>query len=98
MSHMVIKVLGDRMQTHTRLAVLPLLLLMAAALPLYSQTPAQREIAITIDDLPAGNANAMTGTEMIEMTIKLFGSLPDQKVPGVRFVNERKLYKFGGVD
>src|SRR5713226_6724331 len=76
----------------------PLLLLIIAAFPLGAQNPAPREIAITIDDLPAGNANAMTGTEIIEMTTKLLGTLRDQKIPAVGFVNEKKLYKFGEVD
>src|SRR5947209_9997355 len=75
-----------------------LLLLMIAALPLHAQNPAQRQIAITIDDLPAANANSMTGTEILQMTTRLLGTLRDQKVPAVGFVNERKLYKFGEVD
>jgi peptidoglycan-N-acetylglucosamine deacetylase len=65
---------------------------------LYAQKPAHREIALTIDDLPAAGGNSMTGTEIIEMTSKLLGTLRDQKVPAVGFVNERKLYKFGEVD
>ena len=73
-------------------------LLIAVALPLYAQTSAQRGIAITIDDLPAAGANSMTGAEIIEMTTKLLGTLRDQKIPVVGFVNERKLYKFGEVD
>jgi peptidoglycan-N-acetylglucosamine deacetylase len=73
-------------------------LLFATAMPLQAQNPAQRGIAITIDDLPAGSANSMTGSEIIEMTAKLLGTLRDQKVPAVGFVNERKLYKFGEVD
>jgi peptidoglycan-N-acetylglucosamine deacetylase len=74
------------------------LLLVALALPLYAQKPPQRQIALTIDDLPAAGGNSMTGTEIIEMTSKLLGTLRDQKVPVVGFVNERKLYKFGEVD
>jgi len=73
-------------------------LLIAAALPLCAQNSAQRGIAITIDDLPAAAANSMTGAEIIEMTTKLLGTLRDQKIPVVGFVNERKLYKFGEVD
>jgi peptidoglycan-N-acetylglucosamine deacetylase len=73
-------------------------LLVALALPLYAQKPAHREIALTIDDLPAAGGNSMTGTEIIEMTSKLLGTLRDQKVPAVGFVNERKLYKFDEVD
>jgi peptidoglycan/xylan/chitin deacetylase (PgdA/CDA1 family) len=63
-----------------------------------AQSPLQREIAITIDDLPAASP-WMGGAEMVEMTTKLLGTLRDQKVPAVGFVNEQKLYKqFGEVD
>ncbi len=81
-----------------RLIVVLPVLLMTAALPLSAQNPPQREIAITIDDLPAASANFMTGTEIVEMTAKILGTLRDQKVPAVGFVNEKKLYKFGEVD
>jgi len=57
-----------------------------------------RAVAITIDDLPAGAANSMTATAITEMTKKLLGSLRDQKIPVVGFVNEKKLYKSGEVD
>src|SRR5262249_57923311 len=73
----------------------PLLLFSMAPLP--AQTSPPREIAITIDDLPAANSN-VPGNEIIEMTTKLLGTLRDQKVPAVGFANERKLYKFGEVD
>jgi peptidoglycan/xylan/chitin deacetylase (PgdA/CDA1 family) len=85
-------------RTYKKLSVVLPLLLMTAALPLSAQNPPQREIAITIDDLPAASANFMTGTEIVEMTAKLLGTLRDQKVPAVGFVNEKKLYKFGEVD
>jgi peptidoglycan-N-acetylglucosamine deacetylase len=71
---------------------------LASNIPLSGQTPPKREIAITIDDLPAGAANQMTGTEIVEMTTKLLNTLRDQKVPAVGFVNEQKLYKLGEVD
>jgi peptidoglycan/xylan/chitin deacetylase (PgdA/CDA1 family) len=74
------------------------LLLVVFSLAAVAQNPPQREIVITIDDLPAGNANVMTGKEIIEMTSKLLETLRDQKVPAVGFVNEKKLYKFGEVD
>jgi peptidoglycan/xylan/chitin deacetylase (PgdA/CDA1 family) len=57
-----------------------------------------RAVAITIDDLPAGAANSMTGTAITEMTTKLLTTLRDQKIPVVGFVNEKKLYKPGEVD
>jgi peptidoglycan/xylan/chitin deacetylase (PgdA/CDA1 family) len=58
-----------------------------------------RQIAITIDDLPAGAANFMTAAEITAMTTKLLAALQAAKVPAVGFVNERKLYyKWGEVD
>jgi peptidoglycan-N-acetylglucosamine deacetylase len=62
------------------------------------QNPPPKAIAITIDDLPAGAANFMTGTAIVEMTTKLVGTLHEQKIPAVGFVNEQKLYKLGEVD
>ncbi len=57
-----------------------------------------RQVAITIDDLPAGAANIMTASDITQMTTKLLSTLRDQKVPAVGFVNEKKLYKQGEVD
>ena len=62
------------------------------------QKQPERQVAITIDDLPAGAANSMTAATISEMTSKLLGTLRDQKVPAVGFVNEKKLYKWGEVD
>src|ERR1700704_208297 len=65
-----------------------------------SQTATQpdRQIAITIDDLPAGAANSMSAAAITEMTAKLLATLRQQQVPAVGFVNEGKLYKWGEVD
>ena len=61
--------------------------------------PPDRQIAITIDDLPAGAANFMSASAITEMTTKLLAALREAKVPAVGFVNERKLYyKWGEVD
>jgi peptidoglycan-N-acetylglucosamine deacetylase len=57
-----------------------------------ADTPPDRQIAITIDDLPAGAANTMSAAAITEMTTKLLATLRQQKVPAVGFVNERKLY------
>lgn len=69
------------------------------AVPASSQSakPTERQVAITIDDLPAGS-NALPAAAITEMTTKLLGTLRDQKVPVVGFVNEKKLYHFGEVD
>lgn len=85
---------------HSLWSLLSSLLLFAASVPIavLAQSPPQREIAITIDDLPAGNANSMTGPDIDEMTAKLLNTLREQKVPAVGFVNERKLYRQGEYD
>ena len=79
-------------------AAVSLGLFFCAALPVRSQTPPQRTVAITIDDLPAAASSLMTGAEVKELTAKLLGTLRDQKVPAVGFVNEQKLYRIGEVD
>ena len=73
---------------------------MAVWLALASCMTAQtnREVAITMDDLPAGASNFMSAAEIAAMTTKLLTTLRDQKVPVVGFVNEKKVYKLGEVD
>ena len=56
-----------------------------------------RQVAITIDDLPAAS-NVLSAPAITEMTTKLLTTLRDQKIPVVGFVNEKKLYKSGEVD
>lgn len=57
-----------------------------------------RQVAITIDDLPSGMADRLPASDITAMTTKLLGTLRDQKIPVVGFVNEKKLYKPGEVD
>jgi len=57
-----------------------------------------RQVAITIDDLPAGMADRLPAADITALTTKLLGTLRDQKIPAVGFVNEKKLYKPGEVD
>jgi peptidoglycan/xylan/chitin deacetylase (PgdA/CDA1 family) len=57
-----------------------------------------RQVAVTIDDLPAGMADRLPASEITALTTKLLGTLRDQKIPVVGFVNEKKLYKPGEVD
>jgi peptidoglycan-N-acetylglucosamine deacetylase len=54
--------------------------------------PVDRQISITIDDLPAGAANVMSAQAITDMTTQLLAKLREQKIPVVGFVNERKLY------
>lgn len=55
-----------------------------------------RQVAVTIDDLPGGMADRLPATELTSMTAKLLGTLHDQNIPVVGFVNERKLYRQPG--
>ena len=60
--------------------------------------PPDRQVAITIDDLPAGMADKLSAPAITDLTTKLLGTLRDQKIPVVGFVNEKKLFKLGEVD
>ena len=65
----------------------------------FGQNPKpDRQVAITIDDLPAGMADRLPAADITAMTTKLLTTLRDQKIPVVGFVNEKKLYKIGEVD
>jgi peptidoglycan/xylan/chitin deacetylase (PgdA/CDA1 family) len=68
------------------------------ALTCRAATLPDRQVAITIDDLPAGNAYNMSATDIPQMTTKLLAALRQQKIPAVGFVNEKKLYRSGEVD
>lgn len=85
------------MKTPMLLALVCSLFLVAPLASAQAKQP-DRQVAVTIDDLPAGMANSLPATAITEMTAKLLGTLRDQKVPVVGFVNERRLYKFGEVD
>lgn len=78
--------------------MLCILVFVSNSKPLAGSDKPDRQVAITIDDLPAAASNTMSAAEITEMTSKLLTTLRDQKVPAVGFVNEKKLYKFGEVD
>jgi peptidoglycan/xylan/chitin deacetylase (PgdA/CDA1 family) len=80
------------------LLVICMLCSLAGPIPSQAQQPPDRQVAITIDDLPAAVANSVSAAEINNMTSKLLTTLRDQKVPAVGFVNEKKLYRFGEVD
>lgn len=81
-----------------RMLLVSILCAVAGPMVVRAAEKPDRQVAITIDDLPAGAASFMSGKSISEMTSKLLTTLRDQKVPVVGFVNERKLYKFGEVD
>jgi peptidoglycan/xylan/chitin deacetylase (PgdA/CDA1 family) len=76
------------------------LILCTIALPANAQSVPKpdRQVAVTIDDLPAGMADRLPAADITVMTTKLLTTLRDQKIPVVGFVNEKKLYKLGEVD
>jgi peptidoglycan-N-acetylglucosamine deacetylase len=69
----------------------------AACSPLLA-AQVDRQVAITIDDLPSGNAYSVGAAEITDMTSRLLAMLREQKIPAVGFVNEKKLFKIGEVD
>ena len=80
------------------LSFLALAMLALSAASSWAAGPPERQVAITVDDLPAGAADRMSGTAIDDMTAKLVGTLRDQKVPAVGFVNSGKLFKWGEAD
>lgn len=80
-------------------SALLLSVLLAFSVSLAAQTKLpDRQVAVTIDDLPAGMSDRLPASDITAMTQKLLTTLRDQKVPVVGFVNEKKLYKPGEVD
>src|SRR5208282_5520311 len=80
-----------------------MLLILICSLPTWTvlaecQTHPDRQVAITIDDLPGGMANNLPAADVTALTTKLLTTLRDQKIPAVGFVNEKRLYKTGEVD
>lgn len=71
-------------------------LVLLASATVFAQTP-QREIAITIDDLPA-NSVGLNGKEIDALNSKLVAALKQNQIPAIGFVNEKKLYVKDEVD
>ena len=80
------------------LTFLALAMVAVSAATSWAAGPPDRQVAITVDDLPAGAADSMTGAAIDAMTAKLVGALRDQKIPAVGFVNAGKLFKPGEAD
>lgn len=80
------------------LAALYTLGLLSQAANAQARKQPDRQVAVTIDDLPSGMADRLPAAEITAMTTKLLTTLRDQKIPVVGFVNEKKLYKSGEVD
>src|SRR3569832_1342154 len=57
----------------------------------------QREIVITIDDLPS-NSIGLNASETSAMNAKLVATLKQNQIPAVGFVNEKKLFIRNEVD
>src|SRR5690348_5096458 len=91
---------GPRLESRNMklIAILVVAMVGVSAASLWAASPPDRQVAITVDDLPAGAAERMSGPEIDAMTSKLVATLRDQKVPAVGFVNASKLFKWGEVD
>ena len=83
--------------TRTLFVMMALLIFPGVSLIAQSTKP-DRQVAVTIDDLPAGMADRLPAADITALTTKLLTTLRDQKIPVVGFVNEKKLYKAGEVD
>ena len=81
------------------LAFAPYLLVLAAPLLLAGREIAPgRQVAVTIDDLPAMNADDLSAGEIMAENRKLLAALSTDHVPAIGFVIEADLYKAGEVD
>ena len=58
----------------------------------------ERQVAITVDDLPAMSVATLSAAEITDMTRQLLAHLKAESVPAVAFVNEGRLYQTGQVD
>ncbi|HYE75936.1 MAG TPA: polysaccharide deacetylase family protein [Blastocatellia bacterium] len=83
------------------LTLLIIVLCVPGAIELKAQnTPAtqtQKEVAITIDDLPL-NGPQFDAKRLQVMTDKILAAIKENQVPAVGFVNESLLYRAGEVD
>ena len=59
-------------------------------------TKAQKQIAITVDDLPFVQELSLKHAQ--ESTTKLLSKMKQQNLKTVGFVNENSVYKFGEID
>jgi peptidoglycan-N-acetylglucosamine deacetylase len=59
-----------------------------------------RELVVTVDDLPVGSLSPTRGdaATALDITSKLLAILRQNQIPAVGFVNEQKVYKLGEVD
>jgi len=71
------------------------LLLIIFSWAAYGQTKIQREVAVTVDDLPASHGNL---EQMTYVTVRMSKGFKKHDVPAIGFVNERKLYRVGEMD
>ncbi len=79
-----------------KICLLVLSLLFPAALA--AQTPNERAVAITFDDLPFASVPTEEDAALGAMTERLLQAVHASAVPAVGFVNEAKLYRDGSLD
>src|SRR5689334_10266667 len=84
--------------TMKKCLVICAVLVFGGALTAAAGQQTSRQVAITIDDLPAASSTALSGHAIAALTGRLLATLAGEKVPVVGFVNEKKLFHFGDVD
>lgn len=82
----------------TRAFSLLLALAVAVILPAPAAARAERRMVITVDDLPAQRAQALSLPRQVEITRGVVAALKKRRVPAVGFVNEDKILSGGAVD
>jgi len=80
-----------------RAAVIGLCLLAAlAGAAAQDAAPAEREVAITFDDLPIAGVLPRDAASSLQLTTSLLRAIAEHHVPVVAFVNESKLHTAEG--
>lgn len=79
------------------LAAVVALLVGTAALPVRTQQPVERRVAVTFDDLPGAPAAALSNSPAVlaQQTSRLLAHVTGHEVPVTAFVNEGKLFMKG---
>ena len=74
-----------------------LLTLLLLTTPALAQTQT-RAISLTVDDLPAMSAMALSTADITALNTKILATFKSEKIPAIGFVNEERLYKLGETD
>lgn len=74
-----------------------LLSILVLSVSIYAQT-INKQMSVTIDDLPFNFSNRVSNEEMDKIVTKLINKIKEEKIPATAFVNEGKLVVNGIID